>query len=138
VQPNIPPVGVDTVSAYAGARNIALKWIDTAGKRKYNIYRGLLSTNLEKIASAVDTTYYVDKTTPAHTKFYYAVSVVDNVGASSTLSKIANATASNIWTLDTAGKATNNGSAFLPMKSLQSRFKMPVQLIISVRITQQM
>ncbi len=119
VQPNVPPVGVDTVSAYAGARNIALKWVDTAGKRKYNIYRGTSTTNLEKIASAVDTTYYVDKTSTAHTKFFYAVSVVDNVGASSTLSKIANATASNIWTLDTAGKATNNGSAFLPMKSLQ-------------------
>jgi hypothetical protein len=119
VQPNLPPIGVDTVSAYAGARNIALKWIDTAGKRKYNIYRGSLATNLEKIASAVDTTYYVDNTTTANTKFYYAVSVVDNVGASSALSKIANATASNIWVLDTAGKAANNGSAFLPMKSLQ-------------------
>jgi hypothetical protein len=119
VQPNVPPVGVDKVSAYAGARNIALKWLDTAGKRKYNIYRGTVSTNLEKIASAVDTTYFVDNTATAHTKFYYAVSVVDNVGAASTLSKIANATASNIWVVDTAGKAINNGSAFLPMKRLQ-------------------
>lgn len=119
VQPNVPPVGVDTVSAYAGARNIALKWTDTAGKRKYNIYRGTVSNNLEKIASSIDTTYYVDNNIPAHNKFYYAVSVVDNVGASSTLSKIANATATNIWNLDTAGKASNNGSVFMPLKSLQ-------------------
>ena len=119
VKPNVPPVGVDTVSAYAGARNVALKWIDTAGKRKYNIYRGTLATNLEKIASAVDTNYYVDNAVATNTRFYYAVSVVDNVGASSALSKIANASASNIWVLDTAGKAVNNGSAFLPMKSLQ-------------------
>lgn len=119
VQPNVPPVGVDTVSAYAGARNIALKWIDTAGKRKYNIYRGSIASNLEKIASAVDTTYFVDNTATAYTKFYYAVSVVDNVGAASTLSKIANATASNTWVIDTAGKSANNGSAFLPLKSIQ-------------------
>ena len=75
VQPNVPPAGVDTVSAYAGARNIALKWIDTAGKRKYNIYRGTIASNLEKIAAAVDTTYFVDNTASAYTKFYYAVSV---------------------------------------------------------------
>lgn len=119
VQPNVPPVGVDTLSAYAGARNIALKWTDTAGKRKYNIYRGALASNLEKIASNVDTTYFVDNTATANTKFYYAVSVVDSVGASSLISKIANATASNVWVIDTAGKSTNNGSAFLPLKSIQ-------------------
>jgi hypothetical protein len=37
VQPNVPPTPVDTVSAYAGLRSIALKWTDTAGKRKYNV-----------------------------------------------------------------------------------------------------
>jgi fibronectin type 3 domain-containing protein len=119
VQPNVPPVGVDTLNAYSGARNIALKWVDTAGKRKYNIYRGSVSTNLEKIASAIDTTYYVDNNATAHSKFFYAVSVVDSVGASSILSKITNATSSNIWVIDTAGKATNNGSSILPLKSIQ-------------------
>lgn len=119
VQPNVPPAGVDTVSAYAGARNIALKWVDTAGKRKYNIYRGYNATNLEKIAAAVDTNYYVDNSAKAHVKYFYAVSVVDNVGAASTLSKLANATASNIWRVDTAGKESNNGSVFLPLKSIQ-------------------
>ncbi|MEI8142414.1 MAG: FG-GAP-like repeat-containing protein [Chitinophagia bacterium] len=119
VQPNIPPTGVDTLSAFAGTRNIALKWVDTAGKRKYNVYRGNLATNLEKIASAIDTNYYIDKTVKVNSKYFYAVSVVDNVGASSILSKLSNATATNIWVIDTAGKETNNASSMMPLKSIQ-------------------
>lgn len=119
VQPNVPPTPVDTVSAYAGPRSIALKWTDTAGKRKYNVYRGETATLLEKIATSVDTTFYVDKTAKANSKFFYGIAVVDSVGAASTISKLANATANNIWVIDTLGKSTNFGGAFLPIKSIQ-------------------
>jgi len=73
VQPNVPPTPVDTVSAYAGPRSIALKWTDTAGKRKYNVYRGETISLLEKIATSVDTTFYVDKTAKANVKFFFMV-----------------------------------------------------------------
>jgi fibronectin type 3 domain-containing protein len=119
VQPNVPPTPVDTVSAYAGPRSIALKWTDTAGKRKYNVYRGVTASLLEKIATSVDTTFYVDKTAKANAKFFYGIAVVDSVGAASTLSKLANATANNIWVIDTLGKSTNFGGAFSPIKSIQ-------------------
>ncbi len=119
VKPNTPPTPVDTVKAYAGPRNVALSWTDTAGKRKYNIYRGITATNLEKIASAVDTNYYVDNSVNANVKYYFGISVVDSVGASSTVSKLAFATPNNIWNIDTAGKATNNASVAFPIKSIQ-------------------
>ncbi len=119
VQPNVPPTAVDTVSAYAGPRSIALKWTDTAGKRKYNVYRGETSSLLEKIASSVDTTFYVDKTAKANSRYFYGIAVVDSVGAASTISKLANATANNIWVIDTTGKSTNFGGAFSPIKSIQ-------------------
>ena len=119
VQPNVPPTPVDTVSAYAGTRSIALRWTDTAGKRKYNVYRGETATSLEKIATSVDTTFYIDKTAKANTKFFYGIAVVDNVGAASTISKLASATANNVWVIDTAGKNTNNAGAFFPIKSIQ-------------------
>jgi fibronectin type 3 domain-containing protein len=119
VQPNVPPTPVDTVSAYAGPRAIALKWTDTAGKRKYNVYRGETSSLLEKITTSVDTSFYVDKTAKANTKYFYGIAVVDSVGAASTISKLANATANNIWVIDTLGKSTNFGGAFSPIKSIQ-------------------
>jgi hypothetical protein len=120
VKPNVPPTPVDTVSAYGGARSIALKWTDTSSvKRKYNIYRGLVATNLDKIASNVDTTYYLDNSATANTKFFYGIKVVDEVGAASDISKLAFATASNVWIIDTAGKSTGNGSARYPLKSMQ-------------------
>lgn len=119
VQPNVPPTAVDTVSAYAGTRSIALKWTDTAGKRKYNVYRGETATLLEKIATSVDTAFYVDKTAKANKKYFYGIAVVDSVGAASTISKLASATANNIWVIDTAGKNTNNAGAFFPINSIQ-------------------
>ena len=119
VQPNVPPTPVDTVSAYAGLRSIALKWTDTAGKRKYNVYRGESISLLEKIASKVDTAFYIDRTAKSKVKYFYGIAVVDSVGAASTISKLANATANNIWVIDTAGKSTNNAGAFFPIKSIQ-------------------
>lgn len=119
VQPNVPPTPVDTVSAYAGLRSIALKWTDTTGKRKYNVYRGESISLLEKIASKVDTAFYIDNTAKAKVKYFYGIAVVDSVGAASTISKLANATANNIWVIDTAGKSTNNAGAFFPIKSIQ-------------------
>jgi fibronectin type 3 domain-containing protein len=119
VQPNVPPTPVDTVSAYAGPRAIALKWTDTAGKRKYNVYRGVTSSLLEKIATSVDTSFYIDKTAKANAKYFYGIAVVDSVGAASTISKLASATANNIWIIDTLGKSTNFGGAFSPIKSIQ-------------------
>jgi len=102
-------------------RNVAIRWKDTSSvKRKYNVYRGLTSTALDKISQGVDTTYFVDKTVTANTKYFYAVSVIDSVGASSSLSKLAFATPSKIWMVDTAGNAVNNGSLGLPIKSIQS------------------
>lgn len=119
VQPNVPPTPVDTVSAFAGLRSIALKWTDTAGKRKYNVYRGETVSLLEKVASSVDTTFYIDKTAKANVKYFYGIAVVDSVGAASTISKLAFATANNIWVIDTAGKSSNNAGAFFPIKSIQ-------------------
>jgi fibronectin type 3 domain-containing protein len=119
VQPNVPPTAVDTVSAFAGTRSIALRWTDTAGKRKYNVYRGETATLLEKIATSVDTTFYIDKTVQALKKYFYGIAVVDSVGAASTISKLASATANNIWVIDTAGKNTNNAGTFFPIKSIQ-------------------
>ena len=119
VQPNVPPTPVDTVSAFAGPRSIALKWTDTAGKRKYNVYRGESTTLLEKIATRVDTAFYVDNSAKANVKYFYGIAVVDSVGAASTISKLANTKANNIWVIDTAGKSTNHGGAFFPIKSIQ-------------------
>ncbi|MEY3152717.1 MAG: hypothetical protein RLZZ333_1314 [Bacteroidota bacterium] len=120
VRPNVPPTGVDTLVTFAGPRNIAVRWKDTSSvKRKYNVYRGIAADKLEKVASSVDTTYYIDNTVKANTKYFFAVSVVDSVGASSVLSKLAFATPSNIWAVDTSGKTLNNGSAGLPFKSIQ-------------------
>jgi hypothetical protein len=119
VQPNVPPTAVDTVSAFAGTRSIALRWTDTVGKRKYNVYRGETATLLEKIATSVDTTFYIDKTVQALKKYFYGIAVVDSVGAASTISKLASATANNIWVIDTAGKNTNNAGTFFPIKSIQ-------------------
>jgi hypothetical protein len=119
VQPNVPPTPVDTVSAYAGPRSIALKWTDTAGKRKYNVYRGETTSLLEKIATRLDTAFYVDNSAKANVKYFYGIAVVDSVGAASTISKLANAKANNIWVIDTAGKSTNHAGAFFPIKSIQ-------------------
>ncbi len=120
VKPNVPPDGVDTVSAFGGARSVALVWSDTSTvRRKYNIYRGADASNLDKIASAVDTTFYIDNNVMVNTKYYYGIKVVDSVGAASDISKLAYATPNNIWVLDTAGVANNNGSVGLPIKSIQ-------------------
>jgi len=120
VRPNVPPTGIDTVITFAGPRNVAVRWKDTSSvKRKYNVYRGVTSTSFDKIAQAVDTTFYVDKSVTPNTKYFYAVSVIDSVGASSALSKSAFATPTNIWAVDTSGKSLNNGSAGLPFKSIQ-------------------
>ena len=120
VRPNVPPTGIDTVFTFAGPRNVAIRWKDTSSvKRKYNVYRGVTSTNMEKIAKEVDTTYYVDKTVSSNTKYFFAVSVVDSVGASSSLSKVAFTIPSNNWVVDTAGNTLNNGSFGLPFKSIQ-------------------
>ncbi len=126
VQPNVPPDGVDTVSAYAGARSVVLAWSDTSVvRRKYNIYRGLDTKNLDKIASAIDTTYYIDNTVVANTKYFYGIKVIDSVGAASVISKLAYAIPNNIWVIDTAGKidalgkSIGNGSINSPLKSIQ-------------------
>jgi len=120
VQPNTPPTGVDTAIAYAGPRSVAVKWADTSSvKRKYNVYRGIDKDNLDKVASAVDTTYYIDKTVVANTKYFYGIKVVDSVGAASPISKLTTVTPNNIWVIDTAGKEINNGSTGLPIKSIQ-------------------
>jgi hypothetical protein len=119
VQPNVPPTPVDTVFAYAGPRSIALKWTDTAGKRKYNVYRGETTTLLEKIATRVDTTFYVDNSAKANVKYFYGIAVVDSVGAASTISKLASTKANNIWVIDTAGKSSNHAGTFFPIKSIQ-------------------
>ena len=120
VQPNVPPDGVDTVRAFGGLRSVALVWSDTSTiRRKYNVYRGADTSNLDKIASALDTTFYIDNTATSNTKYFYGIKVVDSVGAASDMSKLANAKANNIWVLDTAGLETNNASVGLPMKSIQ-------------------
>jgi len=119
VQPNVPPTPVDTVSAYAGPRSISLKWTDTAGKRKYNVYRGETVSLLDKIVSSIDTAFYIDTTAKANVKYFYGIAVVDSVGAASTISKLASAIANNIWVIDTAGKENNNAGAFFPIKSIQ-------------------
>ena len=119
-KPNVPPSNVDTVLAYAGPRSVALAWSDTSTvRRKYNIYRGTSAINLDKIASAVDTTYYIDNSATANAKFFYGIKVIDSVGAASTMSKLAYATASNVWVIDTAGKSSGNGSTKKPFKSIQ-------------------
>jgi len=120
VKPNIPPSNVDTVLAYAGTRSVALVWADTSTvRRKYNVYRGLDAANLDKIASAVDTTFYIDQSATAFTKYFYGIKVIDSVGAASPMSKLAYATANNIWILDTSGKSSGNGSTAKPYKSIQ-------------------
>ncbi len=120
VKPNTPPSAIDTVSTYEGPRNVAIIWSDTSQvKRKYNIYRGLTTGSLDKIASNIDTTYYVDKLVVANTKYYYGVKVVDSVGATSNISKLAYSTPNNIWIIDTIGKATGNASINNPIKSIQ-------------------
>ena len=120
VKPNTPPTGVDTAIAYPGPRSVAVKWADTSSvKRKYNVYRGIDKDNLDKVASAVDTTYYIDNTAVANTKYFYGIKVVDSVGAASSISKLTTVTPNNIWVIDTAGKATNNASTGLPIKSIQ-------------------
>ena len=119
-KPNIPPSGVDTVFAYGGTRSIILQWSDTSAvKRKYNIYRGTVITSLDKIASNIDTTFYVDNSVNANVKYYYGIRVVDSVGAASNISKLANTISSNIWIIDTAGKSTGNGSSKFPLNSIQ-------------------
>ncbi|MEY3433357.1 MAG: hypothetical protein RL131_1293, partial [Bacteroidota bacterium] len=61
VRPNVPPTGIDTLVAFAGPRNVAVRWKDTSSvKRKYNVYRGLTADNLEKVANSIDTTFYID------------------------------------------------------------------------------
>lgn len=120
VKPNTPPTGVDTAIAYPGPRSVAVKWADTSSvKRKYNVYRGIDKDNLDKVASAVDTTYYIDNTAVANTKYFYGVKVVDSVGAASPISKLTTVVPNNIWVIDTAGKSSNNGSTGLPIKSIQ-------------------
>ena len=120
VKPNTPPTGVDTAIAYPGPRSVAVKWSDTSSvKRKYNVYRGIDKDNLDKVASALDTTYYIDNTAIANTKYFYGVRVVDSVGAASPISKLTTVVPNNIWVIDTAGKASNNGSTGLPIKSIQ-------------------
>jgi hypothetical protein len=120
VKPNIPPTGIDTLVAYSGPRSVAIKWADTSSvRRKYNVYRGIDKDNLDKVASAVDTTYYIDNKVVANTKYFYGVKVVDSVGAASPISKLTTVVPSNIWVIDTAGKIINNGSTGLPIKSIQ-------------------
>ncbi len=120
VTPNTPPGPIDTVIAYGGTRNVVLKWSDySEERRKYNIYRGTSATSLDKLASAVDTTYYVDNSAAVNVKYYYGIKVIDSVGAASKMSKITNATASSVWNIDTAGKSTGNGSIKFPYKNIQ-------------------
>mgnify|MGYP000208024265 CR=1 FL=1 len=117
-KPNTPPTKLDTLSAYGGARSVIVQWKDTS-KRMYNVYRGVNANNLDKIASNIDTTIYVDNSAFANVKYFYGIKVVDSVGAASDISKLAFATASNIWIIDTAGKSTGNGSEKYPLKSIQ-------------------
>lgn len=118
-QPNVPPTAVDTLTAFAGPRSILLKWTDTIARRKYNIYRGTDAVSLDKIASSVDTTMYIDRGLTANTKYFYYIKVADSVGTTSAASKIAFNIPNSVWVVDTAGKANHNGSDKYPFKSIQ-------------------